>query len=81
MLSRDDMEVHFFLFKELNPLENYGSCYLRVSGVDALYKSVVDTGYTFTDAQKLHIKPWRQKEFSMIDPDHNLLTFGESVGN
>ncbi len=27
----------------------------------------------------LQIKPWGQKEFSLLDPDHNLLTFGQSV--
>lgn len=79
MLRRDNMEIHFFLFKALNPLENYGSCYLRASGIDTLYKEVGDAGYAFTENQKLQIKPWRQKEFSMIDPDHNLLTFGESI--
>jgi hypothetical protein len=24
-------------------------------------------------------KPWGQQEFSLLDPDHNLLTFGESI--
>ena len=27
---------------------------------------------------KLEVKPWGQKEFSVLDPDHNLLTFGEA---
>jgi hypothetical protein len=27
----------------------------------------------------LEIKPWGQKEFSLLDPDNNLLTFGESI--
>ena len=25
----------------------------------------------------LETKPWGQKEFSILDPDNNLLTFGE----
>ncbi|OJY92489.1 MAG: hypothetical protein BGP14_14960 [Sphingobacteriales bacterium 44-15] len=25
------------------------------------------------------IKPWGQKEFSLLDPDSNLLTFGQGV--
>jgi hypothetical protein len=29
----------------------------------------------------LEIKPWGQKNFSILDPDHNLLTFGQSLGN
>jgi hypothetical protein len=28
------------------------------------------------EAGHLQIKPWRQKEFSLLDPDNNLLTFG-----
>jgi hypothetical protein len=27
----------------------------------------------------LTIKPWGQKEFSVLDPDNNLLTFGEGL--
>ena len=27
----------------------------------------------------LEIKPWKQKEFAVLDPDHNLLTFGENL--
>jgi hypothetical protein len=27
----------------------------------------------------MEIKPWGQKEFSLLDPDNNLLTFGEAI--
>jgi hypothetical protein len=27
----------------------------------------------------LQLKPWGQKEFSLLDPDNNLLTFGEAI--
>jgi len=27
----------------------------------------------------LETKPWGQKEFSVLDPDNNLLTFGQSI--
>jgi len=27
----------------------------------------------------LEAKPWGQKEFSILDPDNNLLTFGEEI--
>ena len=27
----------------------------------------------------LEIKPWGQKEFSLLDPDGNLLTFGQRI--
>jgi len=27
----------------------------------------------------LEMKPWGQKEFALLDPDNNLLTFGERI--
>ena len=30
MLKKDEIEIHFFLFKDLNPLENYGQVYIRI---------------------------------------------------
>lgn len=27
----------------------------------------------------LALKPWKQKEFSLLDPDNNLLTFGQTL--
>jgi hypothetical protein len=30
-------------------------------------------------AGHLQTKPWGQKEFSILDPDNNLLTFGEQA--
>ncbi len=27
----------------------------------------------------LEIKPWGQKEFALLDPDNNLLTFGQNI--
>jgi hypothetical protein len=30
-------------------------------------------------AGHLEIKPWGMKEFSLLDPDHNLLTFGQDI--
>jgi catechol 2,3-dioxygenase-like lactoylglutathione lyase family enzyme len=38
MVKKDQIELHFFLFKELNPLENYGQVYIRVKGIEELYK-------------------------------------------
>lgn len=76
MVQKDQIEIHFFEFTGLNPLENYGQVYIRTTGIDALYGSIRDLGIK---AGPLEIKPWGQKEFSITDPDHNLLTFGESL--
>ena len=79
MLAKDAVEIHFFLFKELNPLENYGQVYIRTNDIEALYETFLKNGVAIHPNDPLQIKPWGQKEFSLLDPDHNLLTFGQSV--
>lgn len=78
IMQRDQLEVHFFLCPDLNPLENYGQVYLRTRTIDALYSN-------FRQKVEIHpngdlaSKPWGQREFSLLDPDHNLLTFGQQL--
>lgn len=79
MVKRDNVEIHFFAFKELEPKENYGQVYIRVSNIDQLYQAMLDQHLAIHPAGHLQTKPWGQKEFSMLDPDNNLLTFGESA--
>ncbi|WP_445731215.1 bleomycin resistance protein [Mariniflexile sp.] len=79
MLQKDQIQIHFFEFKDLDPKENYGQVYIRTNAIEALYKSFLDKNLSIHPNGKLQIKPWGQKEFSMLDPDNNLLTFGKSV--
>jgi catechol 2,3-dioxygenase-like lactoylglutathione lyase family enzyme len=79
MVARDNIEIHFFEFKALDPKENYGQVYIRTDDVDKLYQEMLDKKLSIHPAGHLQIKPWGQKEFSMLDPDHNLLTFGQGV--
>ena len=79
LLKKDEVEIHFFEFKELNPPENYGMIYLRVSKIEELYKTFIENGVSIHLNGKLETKPWQQKEFSILDPDSNLLTFGENA--
>ncbi len=79
ILKKDQIEIHFFEHKTLNVLENYGQVYLRVSNIDDVYFQFVNSGVPIHPNGKLELKPWMQKEFSILDPDHNLLTFGEAV--
>lgn len=80
MLCRDNIEIHFFEFKALDPKENYGQVYIRTDDIDGLYQSLLDQGASIHPNGHLAIKPWGQKEFSLLDPDNNLLTFGEGLG-
>ena len=79
MVQKDNVQIHFFEFKELDPKENYGQVYIRTNDIDKLYQSIVDKKISIHPAGDLQTKPWRQREFSLLDPDNNLLTFGQSV--
>ena len=79
MLQKDNIQIHFFEFKALDPKENYGQVYIRTDDIDQLYQSFLEKKLSIHPAGHLQIKPWGQKEFSMLDPDNNLLTFGQGV--
>ena len=79
MVEREGIEIHFFAFAALDPKENYGQVYIRVKGIDAFYQELLERKTAIHPNGPLAIKPWGQKEFSLLDPDHNLLTFGESL--
>jgi hypothetical protein len=79
MVQKDDIELHFFEFKDLNPAENYGQVYIRTNDIDGLYQQLLDKKVPIHPNDPLQLKPWGQKEFSLLDPDHNLLTFGQGV--
>lgn len=79
MLEKDDIQLHFFEFRELEPKENYGQVYIRTNAIDELYQSLVNNKVSIHPNGHLQVKPWGQKEFALLDPDHNLLTFGEEM--
>lgn len=79
MIYKDSIEIHFFEFKELDPKENYGQVYIRTDAIDEWYQLALDRKINLPKGEHLQIRPWGQKEFSLLDPDHNLLTFGQSV--
>lgn len=78
MLEKDKIQLHFFEFKELDPLENYGQVYIRTERIEELYRFAVERQLNMPKAGHLEFKPWGQREFSLLDPDHNLLTFGQA---
>lgn len=79
MVQKDHIQIHFFEFKELDPKENYGQIYIRTDNIEQLYQSLLDNKVSIHPNGHLTLKPWRQKEFSLLDPDNNLLTFGQSL--
>lgn len=79
MVEKDAVQLHFFEFKDLDPKENYGQVYIRTNAIDNLYQTFLDVKVRIHPNGFLETKPWGQREFSLLDPDSNLLTFGESV--
>ncbi|MDO9182026.1 MAG: VOC family protein [Bacteriovorax sp.] len=79
MVEKDSIEIHFFEFKELEPTENYAGVYIRTNNIERLYQSFLDNKISIHPNGKLQTKAWGQKEFSLLDPDNNLLTFGQQI--
>jgi len=79
MVEKDRIQIHFFEFKQLDPKENYGQVYIRTDNITGYYQSLLDSKTTIHPNGPLENKPWGQKEFSVLDPDNNLLTFGQSM--
>ncbi len=79
IVKKDQIEIHFFEHKKLNPEENYGQVYMRTDNIDVLYTNLLAKKVAIHPNGKLELKPWNQKEFALLDPDNNLLTFGENI--
>ena len=79
MVQKDNIQIHFFEFKELDLKENYGQVYIRTDDIDKYYQSLLDKKTSIHPNGHLQIKHWGQREFALLDPDNNLLTFGQSM--
>ena len=79
MVKKENIEIHFFEFKELDPQENYGMVYIRTDNIDSLYNFMIENKIEIHPNGHLENKPWGQREFALLDPNNNLLTFGQSI--
>jgi catechol 2,3-dioxygenase-like lactoylglutathione lyase family enzyme len=79
MVEKDHIEIHFFEFKEIEAKENYSGVYIRSDNIDNLYQSLLNNNVKIHPNGPLQTKPWGQREFAFLDPDNNLLTFGQRV--
>lgn len=76
MVEKDQIQIHFFEHTTLDPKENDGQVYIRTSAIHDLYKHLRQRNI---GCEAPEAKPWGQIEFSVLDPDHNLLTFGQAL--
>jgi catechol 2,3-dioxygenase-like lactoylglutathione lyase family enzyme len=79
IVAKDQIELHFFEFKTLDPQTNYGQVYIRTIDIEGWYRQLLENSVVIHPNAPLAPKPWGQQEFSLLDPDNNLLTFGEAV--
>ncbi|MBS1592849.1 MAG: VOC family protein [Bacteroidetes bacterium] len=79
MVEKDNVQIHFFDYKDLQPGENYGQVYIRLDDIDDFYHHLVNNKVAIHPNGHLQTKPWGQREFALLDPDSNLLTFGQSI--
>jgi uncharacterized glyoxalase superfamily protein PhnB len=80
IFSLEQTELHFFSHDNLNPKKSDFMIYLRVNAeIEKLYNKLIDSGISIHPNGKLEKKPWNQMEFSIIDPNGTLLTFGQFV--
>ncbi|MES2795244.1 MAG: VOC family protein [Bacteroidota bacterium] len=79
MVQKDSIQIHFFEFPEIDPKENYGQIYLRTNTIEEWYQLALDKKVELPQAGHLKAKPWGIKEFALLDPDNNLLTFGQNI--
>jgi catechol 2,3-dioxygenase-like lactoylglutathione lyase family enzyme len=75
IVTRDSIQIHFWPCPDKNIAENT-SCRVYVSGIEALFGELQPLGVVHPNAP-LEPKPWGSREFGVLDPDGNLITFTE----
>jgi catechol 2,3-dioxygenase-like lactoylglutathione lyase family enzyme len=79
IVEQDGLQLHFFLHPELDPATNDWQVYIRTNDIDTRYRTVQQRGVLIHPNGALRSKPWGQREFALLDPDNNLLTFGQGI--
>ncbi|MCG2584139.1 VOC family protein [Massilia sp. TS11] len=82
ILCRGDIELHFFLHKDLVPEHSFAGCYLRVGDVETLYRDFAAAQLPRRGIPRMDLledKPWGLREFAVVDPDGNLLRIGQVI--
>ena len=77
ILNKDKIELHFFSHPSLDTKKSDFMIYLKMDkNIESFYKQLK---VEIHPNGKLEQKPWNQLEFSILDPNGTLLTFGQSI--
>lgn len=80
IMDLEKAELHFFHYPTLEPGKSDFMIYFRINeGIESMYQMFQEKGIAIHPNGKLTDKPWSQKEFSLIDPNGTLLTFGQAI--
>ncbi|RJG06947.1 VOC family protein [Noviherbaspirillum cavernae] len=77
IVERDGVAIHFWLCNDPRIAEATG-CRIHVEGIDALFDAYAALNIIHPN-DPLSDKPWGMREFSILDPDGNLVTFAEET--
>jgi catechol 2,3-dioxygenase-like lactoylglutathione lyase family enzyme len=75
VVTRGNVSLHFWACDD-RKIAEATSCRVRVTGIDALYAQCCEYNIVHPNAP-LEDKPWDSREFGIVDPDGNLITFAE----
>ena len=76
IVERDGVQIHFWLCQDPRiPKET--ACRISVEGIEQLFQAYSGKGVIHPNGS-LEVKPWGVSEFSVLDPDGNLLTFQQA---
>jgi catechol 2,3-dioxygenase-like lactoylglutathione lyase family enzyme len=78
VVTRGAVGIHFWACDDRRYPENT-SCRIRVEGIEALHDVCLQAGFVHPRAP-MSTKPWGSREFGILDPDGNLITFAEWEG-
>lgn len=77
IVSNGPVEIHFWACTDRHIAEATG-CRVQVQAIEGLYAQCVSHAIVHPNAP-LKNKPWGTKEFAILDPDGNLVTFFEEI--
>ncbi|UOS99073.1 VOC family protein [Xanthomonas arboricola] len=83
ILTRGEVELHFFAHPDLDPAACYAGCYIRVGDVDAVYAAMRAAQLPAHGIPRLDAvsdKPWGMREFALVDESGNLIRIGQVIG-
>jgi len=78
IVANGPVQIHFWACADRHIAEATG-CRVQVRAIDHLYRLCEEHAIVHPNAP-LEAKPWGTREFAILDPDGNLVTFYENTG-